>query len=74
MIGTWLVRLLNPTSQEIPPPEMLIAIINAIIDIYADEGREYDRRAFVEGGFLEQLTGVLGRVRTDVSTGLYVPY
>jgi hypothetical protein len=68
VIGTYLVQLLtSPPPPTTLAPEMLIAVLNAIIDIYADEGREYDRPVFVAGQFLQGLTGVVGRVRNDVS-------
>jgi hypothetical protein len=63
-IGTWLVQALTGPSLSV---EMLITTINALIDIYADEAREYDQPVFVEGGFSQALTGVISRIRNEVS-------
>ena len=62
-IGTWLVQRLTSDLS----PEILVAVLDAIIEIYADEAREYDVPVFVAGGYLEALTSVIGRVRSDVS-------
>ena len=45
----------------------MVTILNVIIDIYADEDRDYDRPVFVEGRILQGLTGLVRRVRTQVS-------
>lgn len=45
---------------------MLVTILNAVIDIYSDEGKAYDTPVFVNGGFLQVLTPLVGRVRADV--------
>jgi len=55
------------------PIEKLITSINALIDIYADETREYDQPVFVQGGFLQALTGVIGRIRNEVRILLDCP-
>ncbi|KAL1411919.1 hypothetical protein Q8F55_002905 [Vanrija albida] len=60
-IGQWVLGLLPSASDEI-----LVAVLNAIIDIYADEGRDYDRPVFVAGGFLDVLASSVARVRSDV--------
>jgi hypothetical protein len=49
------------------PSQKLISVINAFIDVYADETREYDQPVFVSGGFLEALTGIVSRIRNEVS-------
>ena len=66
-VGSWLVRLLTPSTPSMLSPTMLVAILNAIIDIYADEAREYDGPVFVQGGFTETLTELVGRIRNEVS-------
>lgn len=48
------------------PTDTLMAVINALIDIYADETREYDQ-VFVQGGFLQSLTSCVARVKGEVS-------
>ncbi|WWC60440.1 uncharacterized protein I303_103012 [Kwoniella dejecticola CBS 10117] len=64
VIGTWLIQLL--TSSSSPTPEILIAVINAIIDIYADETRAYDQPVFVAGNFLSGLSGTVAKVKGEV--------
>ncbi|WWC96818.1 hypothetical protein V866_003693 [Kwoniella sp. B9012] len=64
VIGTWLIQVLT-TSPSLSA-EVLIAILNAIIDIYADETRSYDSPVFVQGGFLTQLSGTVAKVRSEV--------
>ncbi|EIW66481.1 hypothetical protein TREMEDRAFT_70084 [Tremella mesenterica DSM 1558] len=58
----------NVSLEENQTPEgsILVSLLNAIIDIYADETRSYDGPVFVAGGYLEALTGVVGRVRSAV--------
>ncbi|WWC88040.1 uncharacterized protein L201_002943 [Kwoniella dendrophila CBS 6074] len=63
IIGTWLLQQLTSTN---PSPEILIAILNAIIDIYSDETKPYDQPVFVQGGFLEQLSGNVAKVRVEI--------
>ncbi len=72
IVGTWLIQLLTPPSPKALQPEMFVTVLNAIIDIYADEGREYDRPVFVEGGFLEALAAVVGRVRNEVNDRILI--
>ncbi|TXT07458.1 hypothetical protein VHUM_03178 [Vanrija humicola] len=60
-IGQWVLNLLPSANDEI-----LVAVLNAVIDIYADEGRDYDRPVFVAGGFLDALASSVARVRADV--------
>jgi len=45
--------------------ELLVAILNGIIDIYADETRSYDT-VFVSEGYLDVLAKSVGRVRAEV--------
>lgn len=61
-VGTWLLDLLASP----PSTEAEVAVLNAIIDIYADEGRDYDRPVFVDGGFVPKLAASVARVRNDV--------
>lgn len=60
-IGQWILNLLPSANDEI-----LVAVLNAVIDIYADEGRDYDRPVFIAGNFLNALASSVARVRTDV--------
>lgn len=57
-----LIQRLTTTS---PSAEMLISLLNAIIDIYSDETRSYDS-VFVENGYLQVLSGIVGKVRAEV--------
>ena len=59
--------MLHSSLPFFPYPVVLVTVLNVIIDIYADEDREYDRPVFVEGQILEGLMGLVGRVRTQVS-------
>lgn len=62
-IGNWAISALsNPATST----EMAVALINAVIDMYADEGREYDRPVYVAGNFTQQLAGIVSRVRSEV--------
>lgn len=63
VIASWLMQQLSSSEAN---GEILVALLNAIIDIYSDEGRDYDL-VFIQGGFLEVLTGLVGKVRTQVS-------
>ncbi|ORX35296.1 armadillo-type protein [Kockovaella imperatae] len=63
-IGNWLVGLLDTDLD----PEMLVAVLNAIIDIYADEQREYDAPIFVAQDYLSILAGAMGTVRSKVKS------
>ncbi|WVQ78675.1 hypothetical protein IAT38_000762 [Cryptococcus sp. DSM 104549] len=60
-ISQWVMQRLG----EQPSAEMMVALLNAVIDIYADETRSYDV-VFVEGGYLQALSGVVAKVRADV--------
>lgn len=48
------------------PVEVLVALLNAVIDIYADETREYDQ-VFRQQEYLAVLTGIVAKVRSKVS-------
>ncbi|WVW80287.1 hypothetical protein I302_102265 [Kwoniella bestiolae CBS 10118] len=63
VIGSWLIQL--PTTSTLST-EVLIASLNAIIDMYADETRSYDNPVFVQCGFLEQLSGIVAKVRSEI--------
>lgn len=68
-VGVFLLRLLSQNSAQGHArldDETLIAVIDAVIDIYADEEREYDGPVFVQGGFLAALTGAMGRVKAQM--------
>nr|XP_019011947.1 uncharacterized protein I206_02784 [Kwoniella pini CBS 10737]OCF50728.1 hypothetical protein I206_02784 [Kwoniella pini CBS 10737] len=64
VIGTWLLQLLTASSTL--TPDILISVLNAIIDVYADETRPYDKPVFVAGGFLESLSGIVAKVRAEI--------
>lgn len=67
VIGTYLMtQLTSPPPPTTLAPEMMVAVLNAVIDIYADERRDFDGPVFVSGGFLQALTGVVAKIRTDV--------
>lgn len=69
-IGTWLIQQLTASASAGVAPlsaEVLIAILNAVIDVYADETRDYDQEVFVKGGFLEGLSGIVAKVKGEVS-------
>ncbi|RXK39662.1 hypothetical protein M231_03016 [Tremella mesenterica] len=59
-------HFMNFLVSQTPEGSILVSLLNAIIDIYADETRSYDGPVFVAGGYLEALTGVVGRVRSAV--------
>lgn len=58
-ISSWMMGQLPSADTE-----MTVALINAIIDIFADEGREYDA-VFTEGGYTAALASIVGRFRSD---------
>lgn len=60
-VAQWLITAL--TSQ--PNTEMMVALLNAVIDIYADEGREYDAPVFVAGDMVGALANIVARVRAE---------
>ncbi|KAL7420131.1 hypothetical protein Q5752_005097 [Cryptotrichosporon argae] len=66
-ISGWLVDKLEAVSSgpAAAPVSDVVAVLNAVIDIYADEAREYDV-VFVQGGYLDQLAGVVAKVRAEV--------
>ncbi|WVR03702.1 hypothetical protein IAU60_000697 [Kwoniella sp. DSM 27419] len=61
-IASWLVQLATSVDAEI---SMVIAALNAIIDIYADETRSYDS-VFVQGDYLRALGGIVARVKGEI--------
>ena len=61
VIGGWLVSQIASTTNT----ELLIAILNAVIDVYSDETRPYDS-VFVSEGYLDVLSKSVGRVRAEV--------
>lgn len=63
-ISQHLVQRLTSTSPS-PSAEMLVSLLNAVIDIYSDETRSYDS-VFVEKGYLQVLSGIVGKVRAEV--------
>ncbi|KAL0242116.1 hypothetical protein I308_105745 [Cryptococcus tetragattii IND107] len=63
-ISQHLVQRLTSTSP-FPSAEMLVSLLNAVIDIYSDETRSYDS-VFVEKGYLQVLSGIVGKVRAEV--------
>lgn len=61
MIGGFLVSQLGSA----PNAEILVALLNAVIDIYSDETRDYDG-VFVSEGYLAILASNVARVRGEV--------
>ena len=61
VIGGWLVSQIASTTNT----EILVAILNAVIDVYSDETRAYDS-VFVSEGYLDVLSKSVGRVRAEV--------
>jgi hypothetical protein len=66
-IGAFLVAILNASAAGAIDTADLIAVLNAIIDIYADETRIYDA-VFVQNDFLQSLTACVGTVRAKVKS------
>jgi len=64
-IGDFFISSLSATSTTLTP-EILVSVLNAIIDIYADEDRSYDIN-FVKSEYLKSLSSQVNRVRNDVS-------
>ncbi|WWD16378.1 hypothetical protein CI109_100804 [Kwoniella shandongensis] len=64
-IGTWLIQQLTSSAAPLSS-ETLIAVLNAVIDMYADETRDYDQEVFVKGAFLEGLSGIVAKVKGEV--------
>lgn len=54
------------TSDKAASAETIVATLNALFDIYADERSIYDR-VFVEGGYLNVLKQVQSKVKSMVS-------
>ena len=73
-IGRFLLSLLpsRTTSSQASPstvastPDILLQAIDSLIDLYADEEREYDVPVFREGGMLQALEGSVPGVRAAV--------
>jgi hypothetical protein len=61
VIGGWLVGQLSAGHNV----EISVALLNAIIDVYADETRSYDT-VFVSEGYLDVLASNVGRIRGEV--------
>jgi hypothetical protein len=60
-IGRWVMAAFASSSTE-----YAVALVNAVIDMYADETRDYDRPVFVAGNFATQLATLVARLRTEV--------
>jgi len=71
MIGDFLISALNASAPSALTPELLVSVVNAIIDIYADETRSYDV-VFTQNNYLKTLASQVNRVRNDVSCPLPV--
>jgi hypothetical protein len=65
-IGDFFISSLSAPPPTTLTPEILVSVLNAIIDIYADEDRAYDVN-FVKSGHLKSLSSQVNRVRNDVS-------
>lgn len=68
MIGDFLIASLEATAPNALTSDLLVAVVNAIIDIYADETRSYDVN-FSQSGYVKSLASQVNRVRNDVSLG-----
>jgi hypothetical protein len=66
MIGDFLIAAMEAAAPSALTPDLLISVINAIIDIYADETRSYDSN-FTQSGYIKSLATQVNRVRNDVS-------
>ncbi|KAK9701950.1 hypothetical protein K7432_011483 [Basidiobolus ranarum] len=64
VIGSFMIGLI----QDIPKTsvEVVVEVLNAIYDIYADISYDYDRPVFVEGNFLNALKKSTGELRKIV--------
>lgn len=62
-IANWLMSSLSST---LPGPEILVAVLNALFDVYGDEERAYDV-VFVSQHYLDVLASIVAKVRTEVS-------
>lgn len=60
VISMWLIERLTESKDT----ELTVAFINAIIDIFADESREYDA-IFVQNNFVGILAGIVARFRSE---------
>nr|ODN90333.1 hypothetical protein L204_05937 [Cryptococcus depauperatus CBS 7855] len=61
-ISSWFMQRLTVSSSS---PEALIALLDGIMDIYADEAREYDV-VFEQSNYLQSLSSLVGKVRMEV--------
>jgi hypothetical protein len=61
-VGSFLMNALSSN----PSTEITVALLDGIIDMYADETRDYDAPVFVANGYNNQLAGCVSRVRTQV--------
>ncbi|WVN87195.1 uncharacterized protein L203_102372 [Cryptococcus depauperatus CBS 7841] len=61
-ITLWFMQRLTASSSS---PETLIALLDGIMDIYADEAREYDV-VFEQSNYLQSLSSLVGKVRMEV--------
>ncbi|KAJ6262019.1 hypothetical protein Dda_2821 [Drechslerella dactyloides] len=68
-IGTFLITTVNklpylgdPEPEDIHP-EVIVACLDAIYDVYADKEFDYDAAVFVQLGFLKYLRSFVGRVK-----------
>ena len=73
-IGNFLVNVVKqvpadgkPKSPTDTSVESMVAALNAIYDVYADENAHYDEPVFVQGGYLLALRQCSGKVRAMVS-------
>jgi len=64
LIGNYLLSILTGPS---PSPDSMVAALNGIFDIYADETAPWDVEVFRKGSFLEGLKSSVSKVRAIVS-------
>jgi hypothetical protein len=65
-IGDFLLSSFSAPPPAALSPELLVSVLNAIIDIHADEDRSYDLN-FTQDGHLQALSSQVNRVRNEVS-------
>jgi hypothetical protein len=53
------------SAPALPGAEILVAVLNAVFDIYGDEERAYDS-VFVSQGYLNVLASIVAKVRAEV--------
>lgn len=68
VIGDFLFSIIGSIAAS--KPEEIVAALNAVFDVYADERCTYDG-VFSSGGYLAKLSSVVSKCRTMVSASIY---